>query len=138
VVEAGSVASETEVEVASSVVLGDSEVEVASSVVLADSEVDVAASVVLLATVLELVAVLHSAGTVKSSLWAAALRPRPREANTVHNRHLLAPPYRLASAWIHASRALKTGWILLECSCYCSDQRFTHMWGYKVGERDRR
>ena len=39
----------------------------------------------------------------------AALTPRPRLANAFQRIHLLAPPNRLTSAWIQASRAVKTG-----------------------------
>ena len=44
-----------------------------------------------------------------SSLWFAAFTPRPRDANAFQSTHLLAPPKRLTSAWIHAERAVKTG-----------------------------
>jgi hypothetical protein len=37
------------------------------------------------------------------------LTPRPLLVNALHNKHLLALPYRSWSAWIQASRAVTTG-----------------------------
>jgi hypothetical protein len=50
----------------------------------------------------------HSSGTADESLWLAASTPRPRKAKAFQSKHLFAPPYRVASAWIQASRAETT------------------------------
>ena len=40
----------------------------------------------------------------------AAFTPSPRDANALQSVQKFAPPKRLASAWIHASRAVRTVW----------------------------
>ena len=44
-----------------------------------------------------------------SSTKLFALTPRPLLANAFQSVHLFTPPYRFASAWIQASRAVRTG-----------------------------
>ncbi len=47
-------------------------------------------------------------GTVVSSMWRAALTPRPRDAKVLQSVQKFAPLYLFVSAWIHASRASVT------------------------------